>query len=131
MVQVPSGVIQLFSHPPFGVITRETGPTLTSGQYAVTRVRGPAQVDAFGVSFSFLSVPTAFGWREGIMKNYDDKICEWSARFTDLAGHDFNQPPVEVHQEGLYYFFGDLFPTAIDIWVQVDCTVLVYFLLAL
>jgi len=131
MVQVPQTIIQLATHPPFGVISRETGPTLTTGQYAVTRTRGPVNVDCFGVSFDFFTVPAAFGWTEGITKRYEHRICQWSCRYTDLSGHDVNMPPVDVFEEGLYFYFTDLFPTAIDVHVQVGCAVIVYFLVAL
>jgi hypothetical protein len=131
MVQVPTGVIQLFTHPPFGVISRETGPTLTTGQYAVKRIRGPVNVDCFGIAFSFFTIPAAFGWTEGIVKRYEERICQWSCLYTDLTGHTFQGPMTDVHEEGLLYFFSDAFPTEIDISVQVGCAVVVYFLLAL
>jgi len=131
VVQVPQGIIQLATHPPFGVLSRETGPTLSTGQYAVKRIRGPVNVDCFGISFSFITIPATFGYDLGIINRYELPIVKWGAQYTDLTGHNVESQLTEVHEEGLYYYFEDLFPTQLDIWVQVACTVTVFFLVAL
>jgi hypothetical protein len=123
-------VVQLIAAPPFGILTRDTGPTLAAGQYTVKRIRGLVNVDAFGISFSFITIPAAFGWTEGLTREYEDRIVQWAPLYTDLAAHDFYASIVDVHQEGLIYFFPQAFPTQLDIFVTVGCVVTVQFLTA-
>lgn len=131
-------VVNLIAAPPFGIVTRDPGAfTLSTGQYALTRPTGPINVDAVGIAFSFFTIPVEFGWREGINREYDLKICEFAPLYHSLSsiadpgGHDFYAGTTEIHHEGEYYFFPQLLPTRVDVWVQVGCTVVVDWLLAL
>ena len=131
MVQVPQGVVQLIAQPPFGILRRETLGPLTAGLSSVQRVRGPIGVDAFGISFSFFTIPAAFGWTDGVVKVYEERILQWAPIYTDLTGHDFVGGIYDLHQEGELLFFPQALPTRIDVSVQVGCTVIFYFLVAL
>src|ERR1700693_3444989 len=131
MVQVPSGIISALSHPPVKLLSRETLGPLTSGVYTLNRTRGPIAVDAFGITFSFFSIPAAFGYTDTTVRNYDDAICSWNVEQTMFDGHTVLTPEERVYHEGDLYFFNTLFPTTLHVWVQVGCTVIPYFLLAL
>ena len=131
MPQVPTGIITQLAHPPYGVLTRETGPTLTTGLYQLQRIRGPVNVDAFGVSFSFFTIPAAFGHTDRTDRDYELPIAEWSAAYTMLDGHVVTSPPQVVRHEGDLYWFDQLLPLHVNVWVQVGCAVTVFWLLAL
>jgi len=130
MPQVPQGVVQLIAAPPFGILSRETLGPLGPGLSTIHRTRGPIGVDAFGISFSFFTIPAAFGSSIGVVTEYEERIVQWSAVYTDLGGHSFISTPVDVFHEGEYYFFQQALPSSILVDVQVGCTVIVYFLVA-
>ena len=129
---VGQGIIQLATHPPFGILSRETLGPLTAGVTSVYRTRGAVNVDAFGLAFSFFTIPAAFGSDvQGVTPVYENKICQFAPVFTDLSGHDLYGGAVDVYSEGEYYYFPDLFPTRVDVWVQTGCVVILDWLVAL
>ncbi len=130
-MSVVTGLIQLASHPPLGTISRETHSSIDHTTTSIQRIRGLTNVDAFGISFDFFTIPAAFGWSDGLVKRYENRILQFAPLFTDLSGHNFHQPPIDVFEEGLYWFFPDLFPTRIDVSVTVGCVVVPYWLVAL
>src|ERR1700682_5889310 len=99
MPQIPQGIIQLASHPPFGILSRETHPAITSATANIQRIRGPVNVDAFGISFDFFTIPAAFGWADGLAKRYENRILQWAGLYTDLSGHSFHSQLVDVYEE--------------------------------
>jgi hypothetical protein len=131
MVQVPSGIITALSHPPYGVLTREALGSLTAGVTTIQRVRGPIGVDGFGMSFSFFTVPAAFGSTQQIHLDYEHVIVEFAPVYTMFDTHQVYGPSVQLTHEGDLYWFDQLFPTRIEVFVQVGCVVIPYFLLAL
>jgi hypothetical protein len=131
MVQVPSGIITGLAHPPYQLLQRETAPALSTGLYTVTRTRGPIGVDAFGITFSFFTVPAAFGHTDTAVLNYEEPICSFAAEYKLLDGGFVLEPETMIHHEGGLYFFSGLFPNKLYVWVQVGCTVIPRFLLAL
>lgn len=132
MVQVPQGIIQLATHPPFGVIQRELIATpLTYGVTQLQRIRGPVNVDAFGMSFDFFTIPAEFGSTQMVSTRYEHVIVQMAPLYTDLSGHDMYGPMVDISEEGQYYFFDALLPTRVDVFVQVGCVVTGFWLVAL
>jgi microsomal dipeptidase-like Zn-dependent dipeptidase len=131
MPSVPQGVVQLFAHPPFGILSRETHASIDHTTANIQRIRGPVNVDAFGISFDFFTIPAAFGWTEGLVKRYENRILQFAPLYTDLAGHTFHSQITDVYEEGLYFYFEDLFPSRIDVYVTVGCVVIPYWLVAL
>jgi hypothetical protein len=131
MPSIPQGIIQLASHPPFGVLSREVAGTIDHTVLSIQRLRGLTSVDAFGISFDFFTIPAAFGWADGLTKRYENRIIQFAPVFTDLSGHDFLQEPTDVFEEGLYFYFPDLYPTRINVFVTVGCMVIPYWLVAL
>jgi hypothetical protein len=131
MPQIPSGIIGALSHPPYGLLSRETLGPLTAGVTTIVRTRGPINVDAFGMSFSFFTIPAAFGSEQRVHLDYEVPIVEFAPLYTMFDGHTVYGDTVTLFHEGDLLFFDQLFPTQIDVWVQVGCTVIPYFLLAL
>lgn len=131
MVQIPQGVITGLSHPPYRLLERETLGALPAGTYTLHRTRGPIGVDAFGITFSFFTIPAAFGHADTAQVNYEDPICGFSPAYVMFDGHVVLEPETLLTHEGDLYFFSGLFPDHIAVWVQVGCVVIPYFLLAL
>ena len=131
MPQVPQGVITFLEHPPYGLLSRETLGPLTAGLSTIHRTRGPVGVDAFGISFDFFSVPIAFGRTQQVHLDYEVPIVEFAPLYTMFDGHQVYGPSQVLTHEGDLLFFDQLLPTQIDVWVQVGCTVIVFWLVAL
>ena len=131
MVQVPTGIISQLEHPPYGALTRETGPTLTTGLWQIQRIRGPVNFDAFGVSYSFITIPTRFGYSQRVHKDYEVPIVALAPLYTMFDGHDVYGPTQYLTHEGDLIYLDQLLPKRVDVWVQVGCTVTMFFLLAL
>jgi len=131
MPQVPSGVIGILEHPPYGVLSRETGFTLTAGVTQIQRIRGPVNVDAFGLSFSFVTIPAKFGRTQQVHLDYELPIVEFAPLYTMFDGHQVYGPSQVLTHEGDLLFLDQLFPTRIDVWVQVGCAVTQFWLVAL
>jgi len=131
VVQVPSGIISALAHPPYRLLTRETEPALSTGLYTLQRIRGPVNVDAFGITFSFFTIPAAFGYADRVKRSYEEPICSFAAEYMLLDGSFVLESETVIHHEGELYFFSGLFPNKVYVWVQVGCTVIPRFLLAL
>jgi hypothetical protein len=135
MVQVPTGIITQLEHPPYGVLQREFHGALSFGLASVQRIRqvGPVQtnVDAFGLTFDFLTVPDGFGYQLGLVKTYEEFIVEFAPVYTMFDGHNVYGPRTQVFSEGSLYYLSDLFPTRVDVYVQVGCVVDLFWLVAL
>jgi len=128
---VPTGVVQALNHPPFGVLSRDTHPTtIDSTTLYIQRIRGPVNVDAFGISFDFFTIPAPFGSTFGVVNRYETRILQWAAQYTDLTGHDVLSQTTDVYEEGVYYYFDDLFPTKIVVSVTLGCVVIPQWLVA-
>lgn len=112
-------------------MSRETGATLTTGLYQIQRIRGGVNFDAFGISFSFFSIPSKFGYTQTVHKDYEVPIVVWAPVYTLFDGHDVYGPANYVFHEGDLLYLDQLFPKRIDVWIQVGCTVVQYFVLAL
>jgi hypothetical protein len=133
MVQVPTGVISEFAHPPWGVLTQELVGTFTSSGnvHTLTRVRGPINVDAFGISWSVFTAPAAAGRKTRVVTVYEDDFLWLGVRYTNLSGNDFYGQVLEVHEDGLYFLWDQPIPTSIDIWVFPNFAVTMSWLVAL
>lgn len=127
---LPTGVIDLAAHPPFGILSREVAASIDHTSTNIKRIRGPVNVDAFGISFSFFTIPAAFGSALGVVQEYEQRVLQFAPLYTDLSGHTFHSGVTDVYQEGLYYYFADLFPTQIDVYVTVGCVVIPSWLVA-
>jgi hypothetical protein len=124
MPSLPTGIITQLVHPPYGTLTFDTHSALTYGLTSIQRIRGPVNVDAFGISFSFFTIPAAFGWTQQVHKDYEIPICEWVPAYTILSGGTVYGPSEVLTHEGDIYYFDQLLPTRIDVWVQVGCVVI-------
>jgi hypothetical protein len=131
MVQVPTGIISALAHPPYGVLSREVHGALTAGAWSLQRVRGLVNVDAFGISFDFFTIPAAFGWTQQVEKVYELPIVEFQPQYKLFDGHVEGGEVTTLYHEGALNYFDQLLPQQIDVWVQVGCVVIPYWVIAL
>lgn len=131
-------VVNLLAAPPFGIVSRDPGALVIGpGLTQCKRIRGPIDVDAVGISFSFVTIPAAFGRSIGVVTEYEERIVSFApvyhslATLADPGGHDMYGGFTDVFHEGEYYFFPQLLPSRIDCHVQVGCTVAIDWIVAL
>ena len=129
-------VINSLNNPIFGTVTRDPGAiVLTAGLTQCMRIVGPINVDAVGMSFSFVTIPAEFGRFAGVAWEYERRIVQFApvyhsnSTLADPGGHDFYAAFTDVYREGEYFFFPQLLPTRIDVYVTVGCTVAIDWLL--
>lgn len=132
MSTVITGVISEFAHPPWGQLHRELGSLVGPGPTTAVlkRIRGPINVDAFGMSWSLFTVPSGYGHAVGVVDNYYDMLAQFGVLFTDLSGHDFYGQMIDVRQDGLYVLFDQQLPTQVDLWVAPGVVLQHYWLVA-
>jgi len=99
MVVVPSGVIDQFLHPPLALCTREIIVGLKTGAGTLTRVRGPVPVDAFGITFTFFTVPDGYGYVPGVVREYHRRIIDLAIIHTMLDGHQVVSERHSIYSE--------------------------------
>ncbi len=124
MPTLPTGIISGLFHPPYGTLSFDTSLPLTAGVTQIQRIRFPLTVDAFGISFSFFTIPAAFGWSQQVHKDYELAICEFVPVYTILGGSIVYGASQVLNHEGDIYYFDQLLPTRVDVWVQIGCTVI-------
>lgn len=110
-------IIQQFLHPPVGLQTRELiagGPF--TGLQAFTRVRGPINVDAFGIRWLITSFPPGYGVTPAAGDNlFDRQVIEIA-----ITHKLFDGSLVVTEQSGFRraagsFLFNESFPWIVDV----------------
>jgi hypothetical protein len=131
VIVVPDvSVIEQFLHPPLGVLTREIIPGLASGSGVLTRPRGPVPVDAFGVTFTFFTVPAGYGYQLGNIREYDVRMLQLSVVHTLLDGHSIVSENFNVNSDNLPILWAVALPTQIQYYIAPGVQVQFWWLLA-
>lgn len=131
MPQLPTSVIEQFLHPPLGVLVREIIPGLAAGSGSLTRPRGPVPVDAFGMTFDFITVPAGLGFVVGNFNEYFDRILQLSVVHTLLDGHSVVSESFDLHQDAQPIVFEQALPTRVDYFIAPGVSVQFFWLVAL
>lgn len=128
-----TGVINEFAHPPWGSLSRELIGTFTSSgnPHVLQRIRGPVNVDAFGITWSVTTVPAQAGRQSRLSTDFEDPFLQLGVRYTDLGGHDFYGQLFNQTVDGQYFLWDQPIPTAVDLWVFPNFGVTMYWLVAL
>lgn len=113
MPSVNIGVIQQFAHPPLALLGRETIPGLLTGSGTLTRPSGPIGVDAFGLIWSFFTVPSGYGYAYGPTLEYVERMVQWSVEYTLIDGHSFTLEYYDAHSDALPFLWVEPFPTSV------------------
>jgi hypothetical protein len=114
------GVIQQFLHPPVGLCSLEAiagGPY--SGLNAFNRIRGPVNVDAFGIAWLITAAPDGYGLNIGASVNfYDRDVLSIGIvnRFFD-ASLNVTQT-FDTSLVAGYVMFNESFPYVVDCLLQ-------------
>lgn len=103
--------------PPYGALRRELIPGIFSGSGDLDRNTGALppfnNVNAFGLEWTFFTVPAALGYQVGQPLVYYERMIQLTTIHTDALGHDVVSEIFDAHAEGLYWRWNEAGPTRI------------------
>jgi len=116
-VTTATGVIQQFLRPPLGLTTIEfIPPGSFTAAVTLSRVRGPIQVDAYGIRVLVSSAPVGYGFvDEAAGRQYDRAMWSMGIFTENLSGQTQNTQPVSSKSALTYIFFEESFPHHINL----------------
>jgi hypothetical protein len=120
-----------FLRPPFRLFTRVIIPGLASGSGNLSRPAGPIGVNAFGLTWSFFTVPIGFGRTPGLQVVYEQRVLEIGVLHTYIDGSTAYVEHHSFHEEGIPLLFNLAFPTRIDYSIVAGAQVQFYWILLL
>ncbi len=93
-------------HPPYGALRRELLAGIFSGSGDLTRATGALppfnNVNAYGLRTSFFTVPAQFGYRLGQPLEYENRMVQLTARYTDALGNNDDLEVLDLHFEWVW-----------------------------
>ena len=112
----PVPVLETILHPPIGLLTRHLITGVSTGAGDLTRPGGPPpfnNVDAYGLSWDFFTVPAGIGFELGSPNVYEQRMLQLSTIHTGLDGHDIISEYHGFAVEGIYWLWENPGPTRI------------------
>ena len=132
MPQIPVPIVDVLFHPPLGLLSRELIVGLISGPTDLTRNTGQLapfdNVNAYGLSWSFFTVPAGFGSSPGFPIIYEERMVQASTVHTDFAGHDLLSEFHSFYSEGIYWLWENPGPTRVHVEVAPGLSIQAYWL---
>ncbi len=111
-------ILDTLLHPPYGALRRELIAGVFSGSGSLTRNTGALppfnNVNAYGLRTSFFTVPAKFGFKLGNPLEYEQRMVQLTARYTDALGNDDDLEVLDLHIERVW------------IWVEPGPTLIHY-----
>ena len=111
-----SNVVQIgqqILHPPLRFTGRELIAGVFSGTGDLTKpglIPPFDHVAAWGITWSFFSVPAPFGYRVGTPRRYYELMIQLSTIHTDLDGHELVSDQFDAYAEGIYWLWREPAP---------------------
>lgn len=124
----PIPILEAILHPPLGLLKRELIPGLFSGAGNLTRNTGSLppfnNVNAYGLTWSFVSVPDTLGIEFGTPNVYEERMLQLSAMHIGFDGHEIVSEYHSFQVEGVYWLWQNVGPSRIhyDIRIGVELT---------
>lgn len=132
MPQISVPLVDLLLHPPLGALDRELIVGLISGPTNLTRNTGQLppfdQVNAYGLSWSFVTIPAGFGSQPGSPIVYEERMVQASTVHTDHGGHDLISEFHAFQSEGIYWLWDNPGPTRVHVEVAPGLSIQAYWL---
>jgi len=93
-------------HPPYAFLRRELIAGTFSASGDLTRATGALppfnHVNAYGLRTQFFTVPAELGYRLGQPLEYEMRMVQLTARYTDALGNDDDLEVVDLHVERVW-----------------------------
>lgn len=132
-MSTPVSIIQQFLHPPIGLLVLEALPANPySGLNGLQRIRGPINVDAFGIRWQIVGYPAGYGVTPRAGDNqFDRPVIEVAVQ------HQLLDSTLVVTEQSFFdraaghVLFNESFPYIIDVELAPGITADLFWLLAL
>ena len=113
----PVSIIEQFLHPPISLCALEALPgNPYSGLNGLQRIRGPVNVDAFGIRWLITAFPAGYGVSVGAAVNFFDRtILELGIQHRMLDGTIVVTQQEETRLVTGYSMFDAAFPYVVDV----------------
>lgn len=115
-------ILETILHPPLGLLQRELIPGLLSGSVDLTRNTGSLapfnNVNAYGLSWAFFTVPIGFGFEIGFPDVYFNRMLQASTVHTDFAGHELVSEYHSFFSEGIYWLWQNPGPSRVHLEIE-------------
>lgn len=126
MTQTP--ILEALLHPPLGLLRRELVTGLFSGSGELTRPQAVLppfnNVNAYGLTWDFFTVPAGYGFDEGVVPIYDRRMLQVATTHIDFDDHELVSEFHEFRSQGIYWLWENPGPRRIlyDISPGVEIT---------
>jgi len=132
MTETP--VLNTVLHPPLGLLKRELISGTFTGSGDLTRA-GPTapfnNVNAYGLTWSFFTVPAPFGLIFGSPDIYENRMLQLSTIHEDGAGHELISEYHSFYSEGLYWLWENPGPSRVHYEIQIGVVCVFHWLVFL
>jgi hypothetical protein len=125
-------VIGQFLHPPLGLCSLQLVTQTHRDRVVYTRVRGPLQVDAFGIHVVITDFPAGYGRRDVTAGpvEFDTRVMEIAALHT-LLNASLYSDRLESRRGSNTLMFSEAAPQSVEVWTAPGLTASVYWVLLL
>jgi len=130
----PVSIIQQFLHPPIGLCVQEAlpGNPYPDGIHALQRIRGPVNVDAFGLRWLIASSPPGYGIDIGAAVNFFDRtILQIGVQHRLFDGTIVTTQQLDTRLAQGHVMFDESFPYVVDVQLPPGVTADFWWLLVL
>ena len=126
-------IIDLFLHPPVGLLAQEALPfNPYSGLNGLTRRRNIRNVDAYGIGWNLIDIPPGYGITPKAGNNEADRtVIEIAIVHQLFDGNLVVTEQFETNRVAGYLLFQESFPYIVDVELSPGVTANLYWLLAL
>jgi hypothetical protein len=121
---------RLFDKTPLGLMQKLECQNI-SGDGSLTRPVGPVNVNAFGLTWQFITVPEFFGREIGAVIEYENRIVQFKVVSRTLNGADEVIDLVDAHSDQQFLQWGLASVDRVEFSVTPGCEVQVCWLLLL
>jgi len=126
-------IFEALIHPPLGAIQRELIPGVFSGAGDLDRKTGNLppfnNVNAYGLTWTFFTVPAAFGRIAGDPIVFEERMLQLSTIHADALGHEFTSEFHDFRSEEIWWLWENTGPTRIHYEIQVGVVVVFFWLI--
>lgn len=123
------GVGDLVLHPPIGFLIEDGDPITLTGRGSLTRPSGLFSVNAFGVTLSFFTIPSGFGFRDGNVLEYQQRIIQLATTHELANGtREVLTEVLDLNTDGFMWLWRNALPERILYDVTPGCVVILRWL---
>lgn len=128
----PIPIAQALIHPPIGFLQRLLIPGVFAGAGDLTRPAAVIppfnNVNAFGLAWSFITVPSTIGVEFGTPNVYEERMLQLSTHHFDIAGHELVTEYHSFSVEGIYWLWENAGPSRVHYDIRIGVTLTFFWL---